>query len=101
MSYNQLTDQQEELLALVIEECSEVIKAATKILRHGCVTEWGGHDYDNRTELEREMADVYVMIKALIKTDFVSHQRIVSHVAHKRATVHRWTHTLNAEDFQV
>ena len=33
--FNKLTPAQAERLAILIEECGEVIQAATKILRHG------------------------------------------------------------------
>lgn len=52
---------QVERLFLLIEECGEVIQAATKVLRHG----WEG-SYDNgeknRAALERELGDVLAIL---------------------------------------
>lgn len=58
--FNQLSSAQEERLVYLIEECSEVIKASTKILRHGY------YSYDptnkdhlgNKVDLETEIQDV-------------------------------------------
>jgi hypothetical protein len=35
MSFNQLTDAEAERLALLAEECGEVVQVIGKILRHG------------------------------------------------------------------
>ena len=52
--------QEEELLYLLIEEAGEVIKAATKSLRHGFEsrdpTKLGGPT--NRAQLEKELGDL-------------------------------------------
>ena len=58
--FNGLTPAEAERLAYLIEECSEVIKCATKILRHG----YDSHNPDrpgdgsNRNQISREIADV-------------------------------------------
>lgn len=58
--FNNLTPAEAERLAWLIEECSEVQKAATKILRHG----YESHDPSNpdhkgnRADLVEELADL-------------------------------------------
>lgn len=67
--FNKLSAAEEERLHYLIEECSEVIKCCTKILRHG---------YDskdptnlkhpgNRTHLEIECSDVIKAFNLMIK----------------------------------
>jgi NTP pyrophosphatase (non-canonical NTP hydrolase) len=58
--FNQLTPAEEERLAWLIEECSEVIKACTKIQRHGYYSYDPSniHHLGNRADLETEIQDV-------------------------------------------
>ena len=53
--FNKLRPDQVEKLAILIEEASEVIKAAGKILRHG----YQNGKYDNRKDLEDEIQDLH------------------------------------------
>lgn len=50
--FNRLTPKEAELIAYIIEECSEVTKAGTKILRHG---KWS---YDPTLPEEQRTANV-------------------------------------------
>jgi NTP pyrophosphatase (non-canonical NTP hydrolase) len=55
---------QVERLVLLIEECGEVIQAASKVLRHG----WEGsyvNGEKNRTSLERELGDVLAILSLM------------------------------------
>ncbi len=67
MHFNGLTPAEAERLAYLIEECGEVITAATKILRHG----YGSHNADapgrgdNRVQLTREIDDALGAIARL------------------------------------
>lgn len=57
--FNQLTEGEAERLAILIEECGEVIQAACKILRHGYDSNNKGQLAEtNRQTLERELGDV-------------------------------------------
>lgn len=71
--YNKLTPAEAERLVCLIEECGEVIQAASKILRHGY------NSYDptnpnhggNRSDLYRELVDVIGNINLMLdKGDF-------------------------------
>jgi NTP pyrophosphatase (non-canonical NTP hydrolase) len=68
--FNKLTDAEAERLAMLIEECGEVIQAATKVLRHGYESfhpdELQGitmrHDaQNNRDRLTAEMCDLFAV----------------------------------------
>jgi hypothetical protein len=81
MHINPLTPAEAERLAILIEEASEVIKVACKILRHGYGPHtYKGINYDNRRELETEMGDVRaIMIMMCDKGD------VRKHAIHTRA----------------
>ena len=57
---NGLTEAQEERLTLLIEECSEVIKCATKIQRFGydSINPYSPHEGTNLHQLQLEMGDI-------------------------------------------
>jgi len=59
--FNKLTPAEAERLAMLIEECGEVIQAATKILRHGYDSKHPDNEGcgpDNRDDLFREIVDL-------------------------------------------
>jgi len=66
--FNQLTPAQAERLAMVAEECAEVIQIVGKILRHGYDSH---HPNDplstNRDLLGRELTDLYAVASALCR----------------------------------
>lgn len=58
--FNKLTPREAEALAILAEECGEVVQAIGKILRHGFESR---HPYDdggmtNRQQLRKELVDV-------------------------------------------
>jgi len=61
--FNQLTPAESERLALLIEECSEVQKTATKILRHGYENGWNGSN--NRKDLTTELGHLRYAVELL------------------------------------
>lgn len=63
-----LTDAQRERLDLLIEECTEVIKAACKIKRFGYWSTYGGNHPPNIEELIAELGDV-MAIMTLMKVE--------------------------------
>lgn len=60
---NDLTPAEQERLAMLIEECGEVITAATKILRHGYESYHPDRPgVTNRDDLRREVTDVRAVL---------------------------------------
>ncbi len=55
----------DELLILLIEECGEVIQAATKCLRFGFDVDHGVDYGNNRIALSREVGDLEAIIREL------------------------------------
>lgn len=66
--FNKLTPSEDERLAILAEECSEVIKAVCKIQRHGYSSENPDTPWDgtNRQQLERELGDVQAAIEMML-----------------------------------
>src|SRR4051812_32800192 len=56
---------QDDLLILLVEECGEVIQAATKCLRFGFDVDHGVDYGNNRLVLSREVGDLLGIIDAL------------------------------------
>ena len=65
--FNKLTASEAELLAMLMEECGEVVQACGKILRHGYESH---HPFDrsmgsNRQQLAKELRDVEAIASML------------------------------------
>jgi NTP pyrophosphatase (non-canonical NTP hydrolase) len=57
--FSALTEAEQERLAILIEECGEVVQAACKVLRHGYDSDNNGKlPETNRKALEREIGDL-------------------------------------------
>lgn len=67
---------QEERLTLLIEECAEVIKCATKIKRFGFDSNKDDSGRTNKELLEREIADVLVIIDFMVRREDVNGDNI-------------------------
>jgi len=89
-----------ERLHMLIEECSEVIKAATKILRHG----WKSYNPDlppedrttNREDLERELLDVKAVVWGMQQAGELDSEPGYSMLEETWAKKLRYTHMQSA-----
>jgi len=63
--FNGLTPAEAERLALVAEECSEVIQSITKILRHGYESCYPDSGLTNRTHMANEMGDLQAVLNLM------------------------------------
>ena len=64
--FNGLTPAEAERLAMLVEECSEVIQIAGKILRHGYDSRHPDNPSEtNRDLLAHELADVDAVLRAM------------------------------------
>lgn len=64
--FNKLSPGEAERLAILAEECGEVVQAIGKILRHGYESTHPNGGPTNREALERECGDVYYALFLLI-----------------------------------
>lgn len=70
--FNQLTPAEAERLAVLAEECGEVIQAVGKILRHGYESSHPDGGPTNRRTLEREIGDVLYAVDRIALHDLSS-----------------------------
>lgn len=81
--FNGLDPQVAELLAILAEECGEVVQRVGKILRHGLrnVSPYSG--VANKTSLEDELTDILAVTDLLSRLDVIDWQRINDSLAGK------------------
>jgi NTP pyrophosphatase (non-canonical NTP hydrolase) len=92
--FNELTEAQAEVLALLAEECAEVIQVVGKILRHGLESKHPA-DLDgptNRGLLVKELGDLRAAIWLLAKYRLVDHQGINDAASRKADKVEQYLH---------
>jgi hypothetical protein len=89
--FNQLDEGQQERLAVLIEECSEVIQAGTKILRHGYDSHHPFTGENNRIALEREIADLLHILKWMYDVD-ISKVRITERLVAGKPNAAKYMH---------
>ena len=91
--YNDLSPGDTERLAILAEECGEVVQSIGKILRHGAEdvnpTGSGG---DNRAMLECEIGDLLCAVDMLFDCGFLDRQAIDFNCEMKHNSVARWFH---------
>lgn len=91
--FNQLTPAQAERLALLIEECSEVIHAATKVLRHGYRSYHPNNpNVNNCVNLERELGDLKFAVHLMYERRDVDEGFINACLESKRENVKKYLH---------
>lgn len=97
--FNKLSLAQEEVLALLAEECAEVIQIVGKILRHGASSR---HPSDlkgptNKEMLERELGDVRATRWLCHKYGLVSEAQEIMAADHKIRKVGKYLHHANTD----
>jgi NTP pyrophosphatase (non-canonical NTP hydrolase) len=89
---NNLTPAQVELLAILAEECAEVVQSVCKVLRHGYEsTNNGKLPCTNREDLEREMGDLRAAMILLCESGDAD-KATVHHYADRKLKAPRYTH---------
>ena len=77
----QLTDQKQEALTILMEECAEVIQECSKILRFDCDTE----------SLTKEISDMMVMIEILERKNLLKSSQIEEFMENKRKKLKKYS----------
>lgn len=92
--FNNLTPAEHERLSLLVEECSEVIQAAGKILRHGYESKDPTDDNapTNRSNLERELGDVSLILRIMVREGDVNSTNMSKFSDKKAAKLQRYLH---------
>lgn len=90
--FNKLTPAEAERLALLSEECGEVIQAVGKILRHGYESKHPDGGPTNRESLERELGDVRWVIETMKDSGDIDSAHVVLASIHKGEAVAKYLH---------
>lgn len=84
---------EQELLTILMEECGEVIQAASKIIRFG-----GDNDYNGETGyqiLERELGDLQCIVGLLQDEGRVHPEALNTYAGQKFAKLQKWSTLFN------
>jgi len=90
--FNKLSPSEHERLALLSEECGEVVQAIGKILRHGYESCHPDGGLSNRLLLEKEVGDVFYAIQAMTKDGDLCAENIDIERQKKVLTVKKYLH---------
>lgn len=92
MKRDPVKEYNDELLTILMEECAEVIQAASKIIRFGVDSEYNG---DNAVEvLEKELGDLYCMIDLVHANDMISFTKLDEHAQAKYEKLKKWSNLI-------
>jgi NTP pyrophosphatase (non-canonical NTP hydrolase) len=94
MFSNKLSPAEAERLALFIEECGEAVQAAGKILRHGY------DSWENRKDLEKEVADIFYAVRLMTSSKDLSEITILVKELEKSKKVVEYLHHQDPELLQ-
>jgi NTP pyrophosphatase (non-canonical NTP hydrolase) len=91
---NILTSSEQERLELLIEECSEVIQAASKVLRHGYESANPLIDDSptNRENLNKELGHVQLIVNRMIIKRDLNEPLMTQAAIDKSKDINRWLH---------
>lgn len=92
--FNNLTPAEDERLALLLEECGEVIQIVGKIQRHGYESKAPSRPMSdtNRLLLEHELGDLINAIQLMDRAKDVRWQEIDKQTQRKRNKVKKYLH---------
>lgn len=96
LHFNGLTPAEAERLALVAEECGEVIQAITKILRHGYESCYPDSGLTNRAHMTNEMGDLHAVVNLMVDAGDVDVAEIDTAMRDKLKRLPKWLHHQDA-----
>lgn len=77
-------NRQEQLLTILMEECSEVIKECSKALRFSLDEKWSESEFTNRERIQNELKDVLCVIDILSDEEFISYPFVTTELVEKK-----------------
>jgi NTP pyrophosphatase (non-canonical NTP hydrolase) len=92
--FNKLTPAQSERLAILAEECGEVVQIVGKILRHGYESQHPNapQGETNRVLLARELGDVHTAMDWMASTHDFDLEEFRNHAVAKRKRLSAYLH---------
>lgn len=93
-NFNQLSNKQLEQLYILSEELGEAQQAIGKILRHGyeSFSPFDKSKTTNRSNLERELADIMFAMKLLVQSDEIDYKNLKIKAMEKEEKVITYLH---------
>lgn len=92
---NELCPAETERLAILAEECSEVIQMVGKILRHGYMSyhpDDKNAEWSNRRLLEKEIGHVQYIISTMVRNNDVNATSVNSFTKDKQLDIWQYLH---------
>lgn len=91
-----MTNDENEILNITLEECAEVIQAISKVFRFG----WNSchpdkPEYDNKDHLNEEVGDLCCMIQLMIDHNMVDREAVESAALQKLEKLKKWSSIKN------
>lgn len=83
-------------LILLSEECSEVIKAVSKVLRFGLLDVY--KETTNKQNLEEEIGHAMCLINVLRERGIIDYDKVIEHEENKLAKIRKWYNYNNRND---
>jgi len=94
-----LTEKQDEILTILIEECAEVIQAATKIKRFGLDSNNQGiNEHDNHIHMSMEVGDLMAMIKLSEDNGIIDSQTVRNSATQKLYKLDKFSTYIKSKD---
>lgn len=91
--FSNLTEAEQERLAILIEECSEVIHVGCKILRHGYNSNNKGRmNETNRDALNREIGDLCHALDRMVAANDINDKAINVHIEAQSRHITQYLH---------
>jgi NTP pyrophosphatase (non-canonical NTP hydrolase) len=93
-NFNELSPAEAERLALLAEECGEVVQIIGKVLRHGYDSRHPSamDGPDNRAMLIKELGDLRAAILLMVGEGDIDEIQMIVAAHEKRAKLWEWTH---------
>lgn len=101
--FNKLSPAEAERLALLSEECGEVIQVVGKILRHGYESKHPSdrRDRTNRELLEKELGDVHFAYLFMDENEDIKLDNIREKSRYKNLKVGKYLHHQNTDGYKI
>ena len=94
-NFNKLSPAEDERLAILMEECAEVIQVIGKILRHGYDSRHPDGGPTNRESLCNEIGDIFAALELMEKSSDVSPIEIMEFKNEKLKKIGKYLHHQN------
>ena len=90
--FNGLTPAEAERLAILAEECGEIVQIVMKALRHGLDFHHPETGETNRLAVEREIGDLHAITMRMVAAGDINDAVIEDFSERKHRRIARWTH---------